>query len=244
MDQALETITRRINALGLTEPTIAFTGRADNEILVQLPGEGDPTRAKVSHSSWRTTPGTEPPLADEQTYPSEAAALAAHGGVLPLFRHTGCSGSIRGNGSNNASAGLLHRPEPRPDRDGRGFAPVPIPNLVQPIRVSIRFISIVQPPRRPGSAHFPKPTLASGWPLFYTAKSIQRQSLNSRIEDSGVIEGNFSARNLPRIWRLSCALAHFLRPSSIWKMAGGRARLSVPIQFERVCEPRSAASLW
>ena len=46
MDQALETITRRINALGLTEPTIAFTGRADNEILVQLPGEGDPTRAK------------------------------------------------------------------------------------------------------------------------------------------------------------------------------------------------------
>jgi len=34
MDQALETITRRINALGLTEPTIAFTGRGDNEILV------------------------------------------------------------------------------------------------------------------------------------------------------------------------------------------------------------------
>ena len=39
MDQSLETITRRINALGLTEPTIAFTGRGDNEILVQLPGE-------------------------------------------------------------------------------------------------------------------------------------------------------------------------------------------------------------
>jgi preprotein translocase subunit SecD len=47
MDQSLETITRRINALGLTEPTIAFTGRGDNEILVQLPGEGDPARAKA-----------------------------------------------------------------------------------------------------------------------------------------------------------------------------------------------------
>jgi preprotein translocase subunit SecD len=46
MDQSLETITRRINALGLTEPTIAFTGRGANEILVELPGEGDPTRAK------------------------------------------------------------------------------------------------------------------------------------------------------------------------------------------------------
>ncbi len=32
--------------LGLTEPTIQPHGRKDNEILVQLPGEGDPTRAK------------------------------------------------------------------------------------------------------------------------------------------------------------------------------------------------------
>src|SRR5271168_3557605 len=41
MQQSLETIERRINALGLTEPTIQRRGRAgqDNEILVQLPGE-------------------------------------------------------------------------------------------------------------------------------------------------------------------------------------------------------------
>ena len=42
MTQSLETIERRINALGLTEPTIQLHGRNDNEILVQLPGEGDP----------------------------------------------------------------------------------------------------------------------------------------------------------------------------------------------------------
>src|SRR5580658_673691 len=81
MDQSLETITRRINALGLTEPTIAFTGRADNEILVQLPGEGDPTRAKsVIQAGGQLTLNR---VADDQTFPSEAAALAAHGGVLP-----------------------------------------------------------------------------------------------------------------------------------------------------------------
>src|ERR1700741_386344 len=46
MQQSLETIERRINALGLTEPTIQPRGgRNDNEILVQLPGEGDPSRA-------------------------------------------------------------------------------------------------------------------------------------------------------------------------------------------------------
>src|ERR1700685_4117007 len=81
MDQALETITRRINALGLTEPTIAFTGRGENEILVQLPGEGDPTRAKsVIQAGGQLALNR---VSDDQTYPSEAAALASHGGVLP-----------------------------------------------------------------------------------------------------------------------------------------------------------------
>src|SRR2546428_561089 len=43
--QSLETIAQRINALGLTEPTIQLHGRKDNEILVQLPGVGDPPEA-------------------------------------------------------------------------------------------------------------------------------------------------------------------------------------------------------
>src|SRR5580704_7346162 len=81
MDQALETITRRINALGLTEPTIAFTGRGDNEILVQLPGEGDPTRAKAVIQAGGQLALKR--VADDQAYPSQAAALAAHGGILP-----------------------------------------------------------------------------------------------------------------------------------------------------------------
>src|SRR5574341_835244 len=46
MQQSIETIRRRVDQLGLTEPTIAENGRGENEILVQLPGEGDPLRAK------------------------------------------------------------------------------------------------------------------------------------------------------------------------------------------------------
>ncbi len=81
MDQAEETIRRRIDALGLTEPLVAPYGQGDNEIIVELPGEGDPNRAKSViqaggqlelHLVLDTTP-----------YSSEAAALAAHGGVLP-----------------------------------------------------------------------------------------------------------------------------------------------------------------
>src|ERR1700730_5498412 len=81
MDQAEETIRRRIDALGLTEPLVAPYGQGDNEIIVELPGEGDPNRAK---SVVQAGGQLELHLVlDSTPYPSEAAAMAAHGGVLP-----------------------------------------------------------------------------------------------------------------------------------------------------------------
>src|SRR5215472_3161327 len=80
MNQTLETITRRINALGLTEPTIAFTGRSDDEILVQLPGVGDPTAAK---EVIRAGGQLQLNRVADGPFPSEAEALAKYGGVLP-----------------------------------------------------------------------------------------------------------------------------------------------------------------
>jgi preprotein translocase subunit SecD len=80
MTQALETITRRINALGLTEPTIATTGRGDDEILVQLPGVGDPTAAKEVIQAGGQL---ELVRVADGPFASEAEALAQHGGVLP-----------------------------------------------------------------------------------------------------------------------------------------------------------------
>lgn len=82
MEQEIETIRRRIDALGLTEPTIAPTGAAgqDNQILVELPGEGDPTQAKAVIQA-----GGQLELRKviDGPYPSEAQALASHGGILP-----------------------------------------------------------------------------------------------------------------------------------------------------------------
>jgi len=82
MTQSLETIERRINALGLTEPTIQPRGgRNANEILVQLPGEGDPTRAK---SVIQAGGQLELRLVEDPVpYASQAEALSRHGGVLP-----------------------------------------------------------------------------------------------------------------------------------------------------------------
>src|ERR1700674_2430910 len=81
MDQAEATIRRRIDALGLTEPLVAPYGQGDNEIIVELPGEGDPNRAKnVIQAGGQLELHL---VLDNTSYSSEAAALAAHGGVLP-----------------------------------------------------------------------------------------------------------------------------------------------------------------
>lgn len=46
VDQARQTIERRVNELGVTEPSIAEQGAAGDQILVQLPGITDVNRAK------------------------------------------------------------------------------------------------------------------------------------------------------------------------------------------------------
>src|SRR6266851_1114035 len=82
MTQSLETIARRINALGLAEPSIQLRGgRNANEILVQLPGEGDPTRARdVIQAGGQLELKL---VEDPTTYTSQTEALSRHGGVLP-----------------------------------------------------------------------------------------------------------------------------------------------------------------
>src|SRR5260370_36631223 len=82
MTQSLETIERRINALGLTEPTIQPRGGHNaNEILVQLPGEGDPTppRAVIQAGAQLELNLVEEPV----PYASQTEALSRHGAGLP-----------------------------------------------------------------------------------------------------------------------------------------------------------------
>src|SRR5436309_15022914 len=81
MEHSIETIAQRINALGLREPTIQPRGgRNANEILVQLPGVGDPAEALGVIQA-----GGQLELRfvrDPVTYPSVAAYMAQHT-VLP-----------------------------------------------------------------------------------------------------------------------------------------------------------------
>ena len=83
VDRAIETISNRVNALGLTEPTVQQHGRSDTEfeILVELPGVDDPAHVKEMIG---TAAQLEIVEVKEGPFPTQEAALWRRGGILPL----------------------------------------------------------------------------------------------------------------------------------------------------------------
>ena len=80
VQQAIETIRNRIDALGVSEPVIQEHGLGAYQILVQLPGIDDPDRVK---DIIKSTAMLEIKQSLGGPYPSEQAALQDKGGVLP-----------------------------------------------------------------------------------------------------------------------------------------------------------------
>ena len=80
LQQSMDTVRRRVDALGVAEPTIQEHGQGDYEILVQLPGVDDPDRVK---EIIRSTALLELRLVADGPFSSQESALAARGGILP-----------------------------------------------------------------------------------------------------------------------------------------------------------------
>jgi preprotein translocase subunit SecD len=80
VEQAIETIRGRVDALGVSEPTIQEHGLGDYQILMQLPGVDDPGRVK---DIMQSTAMLEIKQVLGGPYPSEQAALQDKGGLLP-----------------------------------------------------------------------------------------------------------------------------------------------------------------
>src|SRR5579864_1253220 len=82
VQQSIETITQRVNTLGVSEPVVEEHGAGNYQILVQLPGVDDITRVKdIIQSTARLE--LREALDHGATYSSEQAAMEAHHGVLP-----------------------------------------------------------------------------------------------------------------------------------------------------------------
>jgi preprotein translocase subunit SecD len=189
MTQSIETIERRINALGLTEPTIQRRGGSnDNEILVQLPGEGDPSRARAVIQA-----GGQLELKlveDPTTYPSQVAALAAHGGVLPAGTEivAGRSESRTSTPDNGEVWYVLSRAPVVTGRDLRNATENR--STQNPGQWQINFSLSAEAARRFGP--FTEQNVNRQMAIVLQHRVYSAPVIHSRIDDSGVIEGNFS----------------------------------------------------
>jgi preprotein translocase subunit SecD len=78
--QALQTIERRVNELGVAEPIVARTGAAGDQIMVQLPGVANPQRAK---DIIRATALLELKLVEDGPASTREQLLQARGNAVP-----------------------------------------------------------------------------------------------------------------------------------------------------------------
>jgi preprotein translocase subunit SecD len=189
MTQSIETIDRRINALGLTEPTIQQRGgQNQNEILVQLPGEGDPTRAKEVIQA-----GGQLELRlveDPQAYPSQAAALAGHGGILPQGSEL-LSGRNENRSTSDAGGESWYIVSRSPVVTGRDLRGATENRSTQnPGQWQINFSLSPDAARRFGP--FTEQNIGRQMAIVLEHRVYSAPVIHGRIEDSGVIEGNFS----------------------------------------------------
>jgi len=193
MNLSLETIERRINALGLTEPTIQLHGRKDNEILVQLPGEGDPTRAKavIQEGGQLELKLVEDPV----IYTSQLDALQKHGGVLPagteLVPGDAPSRSVSGTPDVGESWYLLSRAPIITGRDLRSAQENR--NTGNPSLYQVNFALSADAARRFGP--FTEQNINRQMAIVLDKRVYSAPSIKGRIDDSGEITGNFSQQS-------------------------------------------------
>jgi preprotein translocase subunit SecD len=191
MTQTLETIERRINALGLTEPTIQPRGgRNANEILVQLPGEGDPTRAKAVIQA-----GGQLELKlveDPATYASQTEALSRHGGILPPGTEIVPGRSETRNATGGIDTGetwyVLSRAAAVTGRDLRSA--VENRNNTNPSLWQVNFTLSPEAAKRFGP--FTQQNIGRQMAIVLDHRVISAPTIQGKIEDSGEITGNFS----------------------------------------------------
>jgi preprotein translocase subunit SecD len=189
MTQSLETIDRRINALGLTEPTIQLRGGTNsNEILVQLPGEGDPSEAKrvIQAGGQLEFKLVEDPV----VYSSETEALSRHGGVLPPGTELVPSHSVTRSASAPSGDGwyILSRSPVITGRDLR--TATENRNSNNPGQWVVDFTVSPEGARRLGP--FTQQNLNRQMAVVLDHFVNSAPEIHGRIDDSGMIEGSFS----------------------------------------------------
>ena len=182
--QALQTIERRVNELGVAEPIVTPYSVGGQQILVQLPGVDDVARAR---EIIRSTSFLEIKIVEDGPAPSREALLQARNGVLPpdMELATGRSDVLEG-GIGDTQYYLVRRVAAVTGQDLRN-ARVGLDEFNQPA-VNFTF-------NREGGRKFGDVTGENIGRLMAVLLDGQIQTVAtiiSRITDEGMITGSFT----------------------------------------------------
>jgi preprotein translocase subunit SecD len=183
--QALQTIERRVNELGVAEPIVARQGAA-NQILVQLPGVSDVARAK---EIIRSTALLELKLVEQGPFPSQEAAMQAVNNVLPSEMEI-VAGSqdlaATGGGTPGTVYYIVRRVAPVTGRDLRNSRPTLDENNLP----AVSFTFNQDGARRFGQ--FTEQNIGRSLAIILDDRVFTAPTIQSRIADEGRITGSFT----------------------------------------------------
>ena len=187
VNQALQTIERRVNELGVAEPVVARHTAAD-QIIVQLPGVSDVARAK---EIIRSTAQLELTLVEQGPFSDENAAKAAMGGNIPPDMRL-MPGNIASAGPNQpASSGyyIVRRVPAVTGRDLRNARPT----LDENNRPAVSFSLNQEGARKFGT--FTQNNIGRMLAVVLDNRVAEAATIQTRIDDEGRITGNFTTQN-------------------------------------------------
>jgi preprotein translocase subunit SecD len=185
VNQALQTIERRVNELGVAEPVVARQGAADR-ILVQLPGVTDVQRAK---EIIRSTALLELKLVEQGPFGSEELARQAYANNLPpdLMIVPGSQDvAAAGGGTPGTVYYVVRRTAPITGRDLRNARP----SLDQNSLPAVSFTLNQDGARRMGQ--LTEQNMGRPLAIILDSRVFSAPTIEGRITDEGQIYGAFT----------------------------------------------------
>ena len=193
VNQALQTIRNRVDQFGVSEPLIARQGLDSERIVVQLPGVDDPDRVKrlIKNTAFLEFRLAEFPWSGlgvgtrEEILEHYGGALPADVEVLPSEQRDPATGRLLAT-----TYHALQKRRVITGRDLRSASPSQ-GQLGQPV---VQFMLGAE-----GAKIFAEATGANvgrALAIVLDGKVVSAPTINSRISDSGIIEGNFTQQEV------------------------------------------------
>lgn len=208
VDQAVRTIRRRIDSLGVREPTIRRLGGNEGErVQVQLPGVDNPDRVR---ELMQVSALLEFRLVEGDPFPSREAAISSYGTSLP--------GTLEVMGSSGATPPEWHVLEGSAAVTGRDL------KTARVTRDEYGRPAVGSSLSADGSERFARLTEANvgrRLAIVLDGRVESAPGIDSRIAGSGIIQGGARGFTLPEAQDLAIVLRSGALPASLEYLADG-----------------------